>query len=52
MLAKQTAEIVTVRKAALRSNIFDFQIVAFEQLPGMFETGCGQEFIESHAAGF
>lgn len=50
VLAKQAAKVVAVRKAAVRGDIFNFQIVAFEQLSGMLETGSGQVFIEPHAA--
>lgn len=49
--AKQAAEVVAVREAAVCGNVLNFQVIAFEKLSRMLETGSGQVFIESHAAG-
>jgi hypothetical protein len=52
VLAKETAEVVAVRKSAACGDIFDFKIVAFQQLARVFETRLCQVFIEPDVANF
>lgn len=37
VLAKETAKVVAVRKSAAWGDIFNFEIVAFQQLARMFQ---------------
>lgn len=37
VLAKETAKVVAVRKSAACGDIFNFEIVAFQQLTRMFQ---------------
>ena len=48
VLAKETAEVVAVRKSATYGDIFDFKIVAFQQLARVFQTRLCQVFVEPY----
>ena len=50
VLAKETAEVIAVCKPAACGDIFDFKIVAFQQLARVFESRLGQVFVEPHVA--
>lgn len=52
VLAKETAKVVTVRKSAACSDIFDFKLVAFKKLTRVLEACLRKIFVEPHAACF
>ena len=48
VLAKETAEVIAVCKPAACGDIFDFKIVAFQQLARVFQTRLCQAFVEPY----
>ncbi len=50
VLAKEATKVVAVRKSAACGNIFNFEIVAFQQLACMFQPRLCQILVEPHVA--
>ena len=39
VLTKETAKVIAVGKSAACGDIFNFEVIAFQQLAGVFQTG-------------
>ena len=51
VLTKETAKVVAVGKSAACGDIFNFEVIAFQQLARVFQTGLRQLFIEPDVPG-